>query len=83
MARNSLGVLDPSTSNVSVVVEPDVILGLPALTVPFYGEACVFERAFGQLSGQGDIDAVGKAMCYTHFLTIQLIRLGLTDVTVP
>jgi len=76
-------VLNPRTGNVSVVVEPDVILGLPALTVPFYGETCVFGRAVGQPPGRGDADALGNAMWYTHFLTNQLVRLDLTNVTAP
>ena len=83
LAQNSLGVLNPRTGNVSVVVEPDVILGLPALTVPFYGETCVFGRAVGQPPGRGDADALGNAMWYTHFLTNQLVRLDLTNVTAP
>ncbi|KAH0238736.1 hypothetical protein KCV06_g4, partial [Aureobasidium melanogenum] len=54
--QNTLGVLNPKTGNVSVVVEPDVILDTPGITVPFYGETGIFGYAVGQPPGQGQKD---------------------------
>ena len=52
--QNTLGVLNPRTGNVSVVVEPDVLFDTPGITVPFYGETGIIGYAVGQPPGQGD-----------------------------
>lgn len=80
--QNSLGVLNPRTGNVSVVVEPDALQG-PGITVPFYGETGIIGYAVGQPPGQGDPAAAGNAIWYTHFGSNQLVRLDLDGVVVP
>jgi len=80
--QNSLGVLNPKTGIVSVVVEPNT-LDTPGLSLPFYGETGIIGYTVGQPPGQGDPAAAGNAIWYTHFLNNKLVRLDLDQVIVP